>query len=63
MTLEVKVHTIGADGIGRGYKTVRRMARDYKRFGDKETAWIRVNGRTVKAEKYVNTVWTAEVKA
>ena len=63
MTIEVKAFSIGADGIGRRYRTVRRIARDYKRFDSKETAWIRIDGRTVKAEKYAHTVWTAEVSA
>ena len=63
MTINVKVYSIGADGIGRKYQTVSRIARDYKRFDIKETARIRLNGRVVKAEKYDHTVWTAEVKA
>lgn len=63
MKLEVKVYRLAPDGIGRQYRTVLRTARDYRRFADRETAWIRVDGRTVKAEKYAHTVWMAEVKA
>ena len=63
MKLEVKVYRLGPDGIGRQYRTVRRAARDYRRLADKETAWIRIDGRTVKAERYAHTVWMAEVKA
>ncbi len=61
--LEVKVYRLAPDGIGRQYRTVLRAARDYRCFADKETAWIRVDGRTVKAERYAHTVWMAEVKA
>lgn len=63
MKIEVKVYSVAPDGIGRKYQTVCRLARSYKCVDVKETAWIRVNGRTVKAERFPNTVWTAEVKA
>jgi hypothetical protein len=50
MKLEVKVYRLAPDGIGRQYRTILRTARDFRRFADRETAWIRVDGRTVKAE-------------
>jgi hypothetical protein len=62
MTIKVKIHHIDADGIGRRYETVTRNARDYRHAGDKETAWIRVHGRVIRAEKYPHTVWTAELR-
>jgi hypothetical protein len=61
MTIKVTIHYIGADNVGRGYKTVERTARDYKCNGILRTAWVRVDGRTIKAEKYGHTVWTAEL--
>jgi hypothetical protein len=59
--IAVTVHYVGADGIGRRYRTLWRRATRYQRYGDRETVLVTVHGNAVCAERYPSTVWTAEV--
>jgi hypothetical protein len=62
--IAVKVHYIDSDGIGRRYKTVRRRASRYRReYAEPriETVSVRIDGRDLRAIRYSNTVWMAEI--
>jgi hypothetical protein len=56
--IAVTVHYVGADGIGRRYRTLWRRATRYQRHGNRETVLVRIHRNAVWAERYPNTVWT-----